>query len=52
MQEVEDIFGKKFFGEEIIKQGEKLPNKVKKSLHKCKGIEYNNEENKIISLMK
>ena len=34
LQEVEDIFGKKFFGEEIIKQGEKLPNKVKKSLDK------------------
>ena len=51
LQEVEDIFGKKFFGEEIIKQGEKLPNKVKKSLDKCKDIEYNNEENKIISLI-
>ena len=51
LQEVEDIFKKKFFGEEIIKQGEKLPNKVKKSLDKCKGIEYNNEENKIISLI-
>ena len=51
LEEVENIFKKNFFGEEIIKQGEKLPNKVKKSLDKCKRIEYNNEENKIISLI-
>ena len=51
LEEGEDIFKKNFFGEEIIKQSERLPNKVKKSLDKCKRIEYNNEENKIISLI-
>ena len=51
LQEVDDIFEKNFFGEEIIKKGEKLPNKVKKSLEKCKLIENNNEENKIVSLI-
>ena len=48
LQEVDEIFEKNFFGEDIIKKGEKLPNKVKKSLEKCKLIENNNEENKIL----
>jgi len=51
LQEVDEIFEKNFFGEDIIKKGEKLPNKVKKSLEKCKLIEDNNEENKIVSLI-
>ena len=51
LNEVDDIFNKNFFGEEIIKQGEKLPNKVKKSLEKCKLISNNDEENKIINLI-
>jgi len=51
LQEVDEIFEKNFFGEDIIKKGEKLPNKVKKSLEKCKLIENNNEENKIVSLI-
>ena len=49
--EVDEIFNKNFFGEDIIKQGEKLPNKIKKSLEKCKIIGNYNEENKIISLI-
>ena len=49
--EVDEIFDKNFFGEGIIKQGEKLPNKVKKSLEKCKLIGNNNEQNKIVSLI-
>ena len=48
--EVEQIYNKYFFGEDIIKQGEKLPNKIKRSLEKCKIIGNYNEENKIISL--
>ena len=51
LKDVDEIFEKNFFGEEIIKQGEKLPNKIKKSLEKCKVIENYNEENKIISLI-
>ena len=49
--EVEQIYNKYFFGEDIIKQGEKLPNKIKRSLEKCKIIGNYNEENKIISLI-
>jgi len=49
--EVDDIYNKNFFGEDIIKQGEKLPNKIKRSLEKCKTISNFNEENKIISLI-
>ena len=51
LNEVDEIFSKNFFGEEIIKQGEKLPNKIKKSLEKCKAIGNLNEENKIVSLI-
>ena len=49
--EVDQIYNKYFFGEDIIKQGEKLPNKIKRSLEKCKIIGNYNEENKIISLI-
>ena len=51
LKDVDEIYEKNFFGEEIIKQGEKLPNKIKKSLEKCKVIENYNEGNKIISLI-
>ena len=51
LKEVDDIFENKFFGEEIIKKGEKLPNKIKKSLERCKAIGNNIDENKIISLI-
>ena len=48
--EVEDIFDKHFIKEETIKEGEKLPNKVKISLDKCKNINFENTKlNSIIN---
>ena len=40
--EVEEIFDKYYIKEETIKEGEKLPNKVKNSLTKCKNINFEN----------
>ena len=47
--EVDNLFEKNFIKEEIIKEGEKLPNKVKISLEKCRNI--NIEEIKLNSLI-
>ena len=48
-QEVDQLFEKNFIKEEIIKEGEKLPNKIKASLEKCRNI--NIEEVKLNSLI-
>ena len=42
--EVDEIFDKNFIKEENLKEGEKLPNKVKISLEKCKNINLENEK--------
>ena len=44
--EVDELFEKLFFKEEIIKESEKLPNKIKVCLEKCKKIEnkWNNND--------
>ena len=47
--EVDHLFEKNFIKDEIIKEGEKLPNKVKASLEKCRNI--NIEEVKLNSLI-
>ena len=49
LAEVDQIFDKNFIKEEIIKEGEKLPNKVKTSLEKCRNI--NIEEIKLNALI-
>ena len=49
LDEVDQIFDKNFIKEEIIKEGEKLPNKVKTSLEKCRNI--NIEEIKLNALI-
>ena len=46
LAEVDQIFDKNFIKEEIIKEGEKLPNKVETSLEKCRNI--NIEEIKLL----
>ena len=49
--DVDNIFDELFFKEDIIKQGDKLPNKIKNSLCKGKLIEEHWNENKLNSLI-
>ena len=49
--EVDKKYEELFFNEEIIKESEKLPNKIKISLEKGKLIDGNWEENKLNSLI-
>ena len=41
LQEIENYFNDNFFSEEIIREGEKLPNKIKLSFQKGKNLENN-----------
>ena len=51
LMDVDRKFEELFFDEEIIKESEKLPNKIKISLEKGKLIEVNWKENKLNSLI-
>ena len=49
--EVENKFSNLYMNEEILKQSEKLPNKVKISLEKGKNIDKNNKETELNSII-
>ena len=51
LQDVDKKFEELFFNEDIIKQGDKLPNKIKNSLIKGKQIKEHWNENKLNSLI-
>ena len=51
LNEVNNKYNKIFFNEDIIKQNEKLPNKIKISLEKGKEIQNNWNNNKLILLI-
>ena len=51
LKEVNNKYNKIFFNEDIIKQNEKLPNKIKISLEKGKEIQNNWNNNKLILLI-
>ena len=44
LEEVDELFDKNFIKEENLKEVEKLPNKIKSSLEKCKKINLENEK--------
>ena len=52
LKEIDDIFNKNFIDENLLKEGEKLPNKIKSSLEKVKSMDKeweNNNLNKCIN---
>ena len=49
--EIDKNFDKIYFKEEIIKESEKLPNKIKLSLEKGKMLEKENDDNQLVSLI-
>ena len=49
--DVDNLFEELYFKEDIIKEGDKLPNKIKNSLNKGKQINENWNENKLNSLI-
>ncbi len=51
IQQVEEIFNNNYFNEELIKQGEKLPNRINISLEKCKLMNNNKEDNNLVCLI-
>ena len=53
LSEIDKEFNKMFFEEELIKESEKLPDKIKKSIEKGKIIEkeWNQNDNNLSSLI-